>query len=306
MDGDSAGVRRLETLVREKRVSPPVVERLLLGRWVEPLSPDEFLHLLKTLAGPDLADAMTVVEISHKWAYLKKPIEGKLAEFIWRCLEAAEPASHHDRYWCDWLASEMAASDPDRGFQLAETLLGSPYGTVSWKPISSYGENWLWEALQKADRKRCLRLLFTLALEDPPVMDKYQILWEGVDQEQDYDALCAFARENERQAEVVSEIISTAQKGFWSLAFELLERFPGNEAIEGNLVGGLLSPQGRLRLWGGPLSARYAAAREEVERRIAEPDTPASAQPWLEETRSTLLRKEQYERQREDDREAGY
>ena len=103
-----------------------------------------------------------------------------------------------------------------------------------------------------------------------------------------------------------SEIISIAQEGFWPLAFELLERYPGNEIIEGSLVEGLLSRQGRLSLKAGSPAAYYAAARDEVERRIAEPDTPTSAQPWLEETRSFLVRKEQYERNREDDREAGY
>jgi hypothetical protein len=161
LGGDPGGVNRIEVLVGENRVSPSVVERLLVGRWVEPLSPDEFLHLLKTLAGVDLVNAMVVVELSHKWAYLKKPIDGQLADLIWRCLEAAEPASPHDRYWCDWLASEMAASDPDRGFRLAETLLGLPYGKTDWKPIWSYSENRFWGTLQSADRERCVRLLFS-------------------------------------------------------------------------------------------------------------------------------------------------
>jgi len=246
------------------------------------------------------------IDGSSKWAYLKKPIDGKLADLIWQCLEAAEPASPHDRYWCDWLASEMAASDSDRGFRLAETLLGLPYGKANWKPISSYGENRLWETLQRADRERCLRLVLALALEEPPVMDIYQILWEGVDQEQDHGALSAFAREGERQAEVVSEIITTARTGFWPLAFELLERYPGNETIESNLEVGLLGQKGMLISWTGSLAERYAACREEVERRMADADTPASVLPWLEEARSSLQQKEQSERFREDDIEAGY
>jgi hypothetical protein len=306
MGGDSAGVKRLEVLVREKRVSPPVVERLLLGRWVVPLSPDEFLHLLKTLAGPDLANAMVVVELSHKWAYLKKPIEGKLADFIWQCLEAAEPASRNDQYWCDWLASEMTRSDPDRGFRLTETLLKLPYGKAGWKPISSYSENRLWETLQRAERGRCLRLVLALALEDSPVMDIYTILWEGVDQEQDQEALSTFAREGERQAEVVSEIITTARAGFWPLAFELLEGYPGNETIENNLEVGLLGREGMIIGWTGSLAERYAAWREEVERRIGDAETPATVLPWLEEARSSLLQKEQRERFRKEDIEAGY
>jgi hypothetical protein len=304
MGGDSAGVNRLKILVREKRVSPSVVERLLFGRWVEPLSPDVFLQLLKTLADPDLVNAMVVVELSHRWAHLKKPIEGKLADFIWRCLETAEPASSHDRYSCDWLASEMAASDPERGFRLTETLLRLPYGRAGWKPISSYGENRLWETLQRADRERCLRLVLALALEDPPVMDIYQILWEGVDQEQDHEALSAFARGSERQAEVVSEIITTARAGFWPLAFALLERYPGNETIESNLEVGLLGREGILIGWTGSLAERYAACREEIERRMADTETPTSVLPWLEEVRSSLQQKEQ--REREDDIEADY
>jgi hypothetical protein len=92
----------------------------------------------------------------------------------------------------------MAASDPDRGFRLTETLLKLPYGRAGWTPISRYGENRLWETLQRADRERCLRLVLALALEDPPVMDIYTILWEGVDQEQDHEALSAFACESER------------------------------------------------------------------------------------------------------------
>jgi hypothetical protein len=306
MGGDSPGVNRLKILVREKRVSPSVVERLLFGRWVEPLSPDVFLQLLKTLADPDLVNAMVVVELSHSWAHLKKPVEGKLADFIWRCLETAEPASSHDRYSCDWLASEMAASDPERGFQLTETLLRLPHGRAGWKPISSHGENRLWETLQRADRERCLRLVLALALEGPPVMDIYQILWEGVDQEQDHEALSAFARGGKRQAEVVSEIITTARAGFWPLAFALLEGYPGNETIESNLEVGLLGREGMLIRWTGSLAERYAACRAEVERRMTDAETPTSVLPWLEEVRSSLQHKEQREREREDDIEAGY
>jgi hypothetical protein len=302
---DSAGVDRLETLVGEGRIEPYVVGRLLHGRWADPLDQDGYLRLLKALVGTDPENAMVVVELSSMWAYLKKPVEGKLADFIWRCLEAARPTGPNDTYRCDRLASEMAANDPERGFRLAEALLGRPYGEVGWKPISSYGETRLWETLREADRERCLRLVFTLAMKDPPVMDIYQILWKGVDEEQDHEALFNYACESERQAEIVSEIITTAYAGFWRLAFELLERYPNNETIESNLVGGLLSREGRFRMWGGPLAARYAAAREEVERRIADADTPSSSLPWLEETRSVLLQRERERRVREDNWEAG-
>ena len=66
MGGNPASVKRLQVLVQENRVSPAVLERSLVGRWVEPLSAEVFLHLLETLAGPGLVNAMVVVELSHK------------------------------------------------------------------------------------------------------------------------------------------------------------------------------------------------------------------------------------------------
>jgi hypothetical protein len=143
-------------------------------------------------------------------------------------------------------------------------------------------------------------------MEDPPVMDIYQILWEGVDQEQDQEALYNFARVGERQAEVVAEIITTARTGFWPLAFQLLEGYPGNTNIESNLEMGLLSREGMIISWSGSLSERYATCREELERRIADKETPATVLPWLEEARSSLLQKERRARTREEDIEAGY
>jgi hypothetical protein len=107
----------------------------------------------------------------------------------------------------------LAQSEPDRGFVLLEKLSKRPHETDIWVPVGYHRNNKFWKVLHQADRKRAVRLFLSLAIGDPE---------EIIDQEADADVLISLALENETQAKLVSENITSGQPGFWPIAFKIL------------------------------------------------------------------------------------
>ncbi|PSB13960.1 hypothetical protein C7B65_26835 [Phormidesmis priestleyi ULC007] len=98
LGGDLQGVNRVVRLIRDERVDPKFVEHVLeWGKWLASLNSDDYLYLLEAIAGSDLDNAAAVVKSLWMWLHLEKPIEGRLAEFAWNCLEMsnAEPQDYH-------------------------------------------------------------------------------------------------------------------------------------------------------------------------------------------------------------------
>ena len=64
---DTTGVVSVEYLIQMKQVEPSfVVMHLQLGKWVESLSNDQYLRLLKAVDGRDVVDANLAIGI-HKY-----------------------------------------------------------------------------------------------------------------------------------------------------------------------------------------------------------------------------------------------
>jgi hypothetical protein len=280
--GGLAGVERMERLIQEKRVDPKYVEHVLSGGgWIDSLAAKEYLRLLKAIAGPQLENVAAAIDFLGMWLHNEKPIEGELAEFAWRCLEAAPPVAHNDTYDFNQVASRLAQVDPDRGFKLLESLLTQPSERQSWNPIDRYGarESGFWDVLHKVDRERALRIVLSLAKIDP--VRQFQLTWDFrdiVDQEGDQDLLIKLALEDEKQAEVIARSITTAHPGFWPIAFKIIEKYPGNERIESALTGGI-EQQGKVHV--GPYSQHLESCRKVTERVLNDPKTPPTARLWL-------------------------
>ncbi len=271
-------------------VAPKVASAILYGDWINNLLEDQFLDLLKVIAGTRLENAALAIDVLGRWLYKDRPLEGELAEFAWRYLEAAPPVTSTSReaYDCERLAAKLTESNIERGFRLLEKLLTQPHDRNAWNPIDRYGarENEFWNLLHKADRERALRTILSVAMADP--LKHFQITWDFrdvVDQQRDADLLIKLAIENEHQAEVIAESITTARPGFWPVALKLLEKYPSSPKIQSALIGGI-EQLGEAH-W-GPYSSRLESCRKEVEGVLNDPATPPAARLWVQEVLSGL------------------
>lgn len=281
LGGDVAGVRRVEALLHQERVDPDFTVRVLsCGGWIDSLSSDEYLRLLSAIAGPKFEHAAAVIDIFGMWQHGRRPIEGTLAEFAWRCLESGPTVTTNEGYYCDELAAQLARSNPERGLKLLENLLTQPYESERWDPLARYGEGKFWSAILQGDRQRALRLVLSLAQGN--AVRQFHISWnlqELLDQERDAAILIAFALEGERQAELVSSSITAGRSGFWPIALRIISAYPNSDRIQGALAG---AAEHLGLVISGPLSMHYEARRKEVERVRADPTTLSAAEPWLQ------------------------
>lgn len=287
LGGDLPGVKRMETLIQEKLVDPVFVERVLVcGGWIDSLSSGEYLRLLKAIAGPNLENAGTAIDFLSVWLHNKRPTKGQLAEFTWQCLEAAPSVTAGDAYDCDQLASKLAQSDTERGFRLLEKLLRQPYERECWNPIDRHEGNRFWNVLHRADRKRGLRLVLSLALDDP--LQRLRCTWnlrEVMDQASDADVLIEFALESKRQAELVCESITRRRAGFWPIALKIIESHPNSQKMQSLMASGVEQIGEGIS---GPYSIHLENCRKDVERVLNDAATPVAARPWLEQLESSL------------------
>ncbi len=289
LSGDFAGVKRVEKLLQEKRVDPVYVEKVLSGGgWINSLTSEEYLRLLRAIAGPGLEHSGAVIEFFGMWLHGQRPVEGDLAEFAWRCLEAPFGVTAEYAYDCDQLASKLAHSDIERGFELLEKLLTQACERKNWNPIDRYrvGEGEFWNVLHKADRRRALRMAFSVPLNDP--RHRFLVTWDLEDvlaQENDADILIEFALESEDQAALVAESITSAKPGFWYIAFKIFQKYPSSSKIESALTHGIDQMK---NVFSGPISNHLKSGRKEVEHRLKDPKTPPAARTWLREVLSRM------------------
>ena len=280
LGGDLAGIERTVRLLRSGRADPGMTAKVLMcGGWIQPLAQGDYLRLIQAIGGQGLEHAMAVIDFLGMWLYNRKPIEGELAAFAWRCLETLPRGSENQHYDCDHLAAQLAPSDPERGFRLLEATLTRRYDRENWNPLRNYGDREFWSVLLELDRTRTMRLVLTLALGDE--RSQSTITWdlrEIVEQERDADVLIAFALEGQRKAELIANSVSTAQPGFWPIATRLIEAYPKNERIQGRLA----DAAAHMGTWiAGPMSAHNERCRREVQKQLADSTLPATTRGWL-------------------------
>ncbi len=265
LGGSREGIRRIEKLIVEGRLTPALIGRALPGRWTETIASDECLELLRLLAGPGLEGAMSAVHVASFWERMAKPLEGDLADFVWRCLEAAESNSDPDDYELDRLAAALARRDHEKGFRLLEALMEQA-DEAGWEPFHDYRDNQFWGALRDIDREWAIRLMISSAVgQQRRIIGVPQLLQGVPDQEADHDLLLALAEEGERQAETVANSITAATAGFWPLAVKLLATYPDNEDIQDGVALGAERIRGGIISYWGSSADESEAVSSEVE-----------------------------------------
>lgn len=280
---DLAGVERVEKLIQEKRVHPIYVEKVLsTGRWFHGLSSNDFLRLLKAIAGLELENAAAVIDFVFMWLHNQQFLENELTEFIWQCLEAPNK-SYIDEYKCDQIACNLVKLNIERGFilleKLLEKLLHLPYELKCWNPINSYKQREFWEVLYQADKKRAVRMVLSSGVAE--ISRSYIItrhIPAVVNQQADCDLLIEFALENETQAEFVCSILSGSKPNFWSIAFNILKKYPENTEIK--LI---LSDIALDNCCHGNVLDKLQEHSQKIEKLLNNVTTPSAAFEWLEE-----------------------
>jgi hypothetical protein len=294
LDGDAAGVGRVEALLFQKRADPAFAARTLAcGGWINSLSPDEYLRLLKAIAGPDLEHAVAVIDFLGMWLHGQRAVEGHLADFAWRCLETIPHVRGNEGYHCEQLAAYLAPSDPERGLGLLQRALTQPYAHDRWDPLMERPQRRFWSTLLQVARARALRLVLSLALRDSVAAS--HISWnllEALDLERDANILVDFALENERQAELIASTITARRPGFWPIAFRIVEAYPKSERTQGALAA---AAEHMGLVIAGPWSAHYERCRKEAAQVGSDPGTPPRARPWLQRVEEYLRERSERE-----------
>lgn len=294
--GGRRSVDRVCHLLRSGAVNPLEAERALVGGgWLKTLSSDECYDLLSTVAGTGLENAGAVIDFLAMWLHAGRPLEGKLADLTWRCLEAM-PANV-EAYDADVVAAALVTNDADRSFQLLQLTMNQPLGTKGWQPIDHFGYHSFWDALHTADRSRLLRLIFDLDMTGATCA--FSLSWHLpnlVNWGDDGEILTDIALKSERLAVLVLECTSRA--GLWPLAIKLLERFPASKSLKSNLISRAEHNQEVIE---GPQSLHYEKCALEVQQVIDQPETPASVRSFLEEIRDNFREAARHEHRIEED-----
>ncbi len=288
---DPAGYLRIERLLRENNVNPLLAKWAIHShKWIDQLSVDECSRLMKLVAGPNLQNAVEVIDYLVFWKRTR-PVTGELADLAWRCLEvmpSIKTDQSHQSHNFDESAALLANADITRGYKLLENLLKQPDKRQSWDPLSIWGEHQFWNVLWEYDRERTLRFVLEIALGSPLL--GYQIMSDLrgiIDQDLNAELLIKVALESEKKAELISQCLTGCIKTkskFWSIAFMIIDQYPKNERIK-NILTGNVGPRGG---WVEDILRDLKGCLKEVEDLRGNANTPKSAQPWLKQVDSYI------------------
>jgi hypothetical protein len=281
--GHQRSVKRLQLLIRQKRIEPDEVSRVLsTGGWSKNLTTDLCFKLMSSIAGESLQNAGAVIEFLNMWIHGNKPIEGNLAVLAWRCLEAMP--GDVDIYSADVVAAALVHNDVERAFRLFALLMKQPYNRKGWEPIDHRGTRQFWYALHAADKTKLLKLVFSFDFEKPT--RALNISWHLpglINWEEDKEILREIALGDERRAEHV--LSCSPQVGVWPLAIELLQRFPDSSRLRSMVIS---RAEHAFEGIVGSRAAHYEKCAAEIQKVLDSSSLPARLRTFLTETHTSL------------------
>jgi hypothetical protein len=283
-------ISRIIAQIQAGRVDPEYAGRVILAKWFEELTENQFEQLIKAVAGDNFEHGATVVDMLNHWSYCGRPMQGSLANFAWQCVgHDISVRSSTDAWHFDQLAARLAQNEPERSFELLKKLLQryDKNGNY-WDPLEPYGDHAFWKVLYTTDRKRLIGLLLNLAQTD--ALRRHRLsrrLRELLAQEEDKELLLSFAIDNVENARIIASFITSAKAGFWPIAFELVQKYPYDAELLRHLTAGVGQLETAMR---GSMAQFYETRKQEVEQRLHEPSTPPEARAWLREVLSRLER----------------
>lgn len=287
-----AGIERIISQLRRGRVLPEfVADTIEIGSWMDPLNSITVEPLFVEIAGQDLRNGSSVVNLLGMWLRMKKPLEGRLEELAWRILEADPPIRVHQHAWdCDQLAAYLASKNLQRGFGLLKRLAGS-YRDGKWVPLEYHGMNRFWQTLCSRDRARALEIVIR-AVDDP--RRRYGLEWalKGLlSPREDRETILALARESAVKARFLAGCLTAGADGFWALAGDLMTLYPDDDKLWLEIAGDIA---GLREVISGSQSDFLEKRKQEVESVLADPASSAPLRrrlkEWLERVEERIGR----------------
>ncbi len=279
LDPTPRGLTRIKKLASVD----PGYAAAILGRWIDHLSPSEFMELLQIIGGHDLEHASAAVDLLGSWMYHQKPFDGPLSDFAWRCIEhgpSRKPARSAEGWHFDELASKLTEANPDVGFEkFHQLLIMSPSRTSDWELLDMDGGNQWWKTLRAQDRLRLFRILLATSLADHTVQE--MLSWrlkDLLDQGQDADDLLKAIGNEACHARIAAKWLIGSKPNFWTLAFSLLKRFPDNPQLQNALTSAAMDIGTMIE---GPGSRFYKTRQQEIQELVESSSTPTEARAWL-------------------------
>lgn len=304
-----AGAMRIATLLNEGRLDRRAAVNVLTHpQWINEVSPEAFIQVGMALTGGSLAEAGLLFRIMYYRLNDAESVSPEIVDFAWRCLEARSPTpSHNDDYYCDAIASRLAEANPERGFRLLEACLADgPVHQKVWNPLEQIGATppQFWQTLLRTDRSRAINVVLDAAgRDDARGSDVSWHLPGLLDLESDADILAGYASRGEREALAVCDAMSGEQKGFWSLAFRLVDAYPKNDAIQRRLESSIEFPD---HMVAGPMHTHLSQRLQVVESAASNNSTPHGARVWLGDYAIRLREVIKKERQRHEDQDVNF
>ncbi|MGA7076805.1 MAG: hypothetical protein WBZ42_09760, partial [Halobacteriota archaeon] len=219
-----AHVKFIEQLISKNQLSSANARHALTVTFIEPLSSRAFLRLLEAIAGSDLEDASSAVDLIHTWLLAKRPIGKRLEVFICQALAAPSAKTTDDYYHYDSVAANLTQVNKEQGFKLLAYLLKQTDYDRSWNPLRE-DQHEFWDALLEIDHDRALRTVMEVSLDTPE--NRFQITWDlssVINLKKDKDFLTGFALEGINRALLVCECLEASQAEFWPIASEIVGR----------------------------------------------------------------------------------
>jgi hypothetical protein len=306
--GNLNSITRVRRLIEQGAISIPTALMVLpMGTLLETLRSDDALPFLQFAWEKDPGSALYMVGFLNFWERRGTTLEGEVSTLAWACLEAGMDLlensgayqMHESNF--DDLASRLSEREVERGLEFFARFLRSKGRERHLNPIPFRGRSRFWRTLKDRHRSRALRTLLGFLTEKYQGRYYLPFDWDNViDQVEDQGALIAYALENERQAEIVSQLISTAQTGFWPIAFAIVDAYPTNEEVQTSLTHGI-KQQGRMHC--GPYSEHLERCLNGIERVLKQQDVPPVVRSWLNEMIESITDEKDYRRKHEADRD---
>jgi hypothetical protein len=301
IDPADQGTDRIVELLQTGRIDGErMLDPLLGARWLREVSEHDLVRVLRLIAAPDFAGGSQIPHFIFLRVHNTPLAAGPLADLAWEYLEAHQPANvHMSDFYSDDLAARLAPLDRERAFALLRTTILDERSGHRWNPLASRPQLSFWRELSQFDRGRALARVLDASRTQTNA--SYTINWylpDLIDLEADAALLGDYAARGDPEALAVCQALTGGRRGFWPLAFRLVNSYPASVQLRRDLelrveqIGQTVS---------GAYSEHFQRCRDEVERALLSPGLTDPVRTWLTDFSARLARAVDEQRRREAD-----